>query len=810
MSRTVPARQRQTFERQALRRKAFERRARDRRALNRQAFKHQSRQALVRRTWLSAFAAFALLAVAWSLAMPPDGTTDERQHLERAYGAVTGHLLAPQGEDPLVHRPGAAFEVPKSLLPPNALCVYFPNYHQDESWVARAASCQHPAPATHAKVRVVSWVGRYNPLYYLAVGGPLRFWPDLTGILLSRILAALLASAFVAAAAMVALRTRRPLLLAALLTVLTPTTIALNSTVNPNGVEISAAVLLWVCMVDLARPGAAMRASAGGAVSGAVGRRRGGAGAVPATQTEPALAAGKSPAGRLHWWRRAVSAAPAVETGAVVRVGEQASVAGKSPAGRLHWRRRGGAGAVPATQTELASAAGRSPAGRLHWRRAAPAAENGAAVRADEQASAAGKLPAGRLHWRRRAASAAPVAESGAVVRAGEQASAVSGSAARRSSVGALQWRRSRGVSVAGSSAESRSAVLTSEPGSAARLSLGAMPQRVRQAMRAESAAVSQTALLALAAISGAVVLTVRAEGPFWFALAVCGSLLAAERGRVRELLRWRAGRLVGAAWFVIGLAAVAWNAVSGNSKVTRTLIAVHPADHRVSALLRVVAVNRVGGWFSEAFALDVPASWAPMLWAGLAAVVLIPLAMLRSRRVVAVALGVAAASLGITVVLEIKYLGTLGWSQYGRYFLPGLAGTAVLLASGPAGELSPVLRRRIPRLVVVGVAFCQLWVLAVEMTRVQAGPNAPLNPLAGSWHPAVGSLVVLVVAGLGAVALIAVVWAATAAETSSATPTRPVPTAVPATGPSNVRTTVPAAPAAPAEPQVVAEPANS
>jgi len=123
-----------------------------------------------------------------------------------------------------VHRPGAAFEVPKSLLPPNALCVYFPNYHQDESWVARAASCQHPAPATHAKVRVVSWVGRYNPLYYLAVGGPLRFWPDLTGILLSRILAALLASAFVAAAAMVALRTRRPLLLAALLTVLTPTT----------------------------------------------------------------------------------------------------------------------------------------------------------------------------------------------------------------------------------------------------------------------------------------------------------------------------------------------------------------------------------------------------------------------------------------------------------------------------------------------------------------------------------------------------------------------------------------------------------
>lgn len=546
------------------------------------------RQTFVRRTWLSAFAAFALLAVGWSLAMPADGTTDERQHLERAYGAVTGRLLAPQGEDPLVHRPGAAFDVPRSLLPPNALCVYFPNLRQDQSWVARAASCQHPAPATRAKVQVVSWVGRYNPLYYLVVGAPLRFWPTMHGILASRVLAAMLASAFAATAAMVAIRTRRPLLLAALLTVLTPTTIALNSTVNPNGVEISAALLLWVCLVDLARPGCAAR--------------------LPR--------------------------------------------AGESGLGRL-----------------------------------------------------------------RRAASA----------------------------------------------------VSAGEPG---------------------SAALSQPALLLLAAVSGAVVLTVRAEGPFWFALAVAGSLAVAERGRLRELLRWRAARLVAAAWVVIGALAEGWNIVSGNDKVTSTLIAVHPADHRVSTLLRVIAGTRVGGWFSEAFALDVQASWAPMLWAALSAAVLIPLALVRTRRVVIAALAVAAASLGVTAVLEIRFLGTLGWSQYGRYFLPGLAGTAVLLASGPVAELPPALRRRIPRLVAVGAAFCQLWVLAVEMTRVQAGPNAPLNPLGGSWHPAVGSLTVLGVAGLGAAALIAVVWAATAAETAPGT--------------------VPAAATTFAEPQVVPEPAPS
>jgi len=209
----------------------------------------------------------------------------------------------------------------------------------------------------------------------------------------------------------------------------------------------------------------------------------------------------------------------------------------------------------------------------------------------------------------------------------------------------------------------------------------------------------------------------------------------------------------------------VAWNVVSGNNKVTHTLIAVHLADHRLGTLLRLIAVDRVGGWFTEAFALDVQAAWVPMLWAAMCAAVLIPLAMMGTRRVVLVALGVAAISLGVTVILEIKFLGTLGWSQYGRYFLPGLAGTAVLLASGD--DLPPLLRRRLPRLLAVGAAFCQLWVLMVEMTRVQSGPAAPLNPFAGSWHPAVGSPTVLAVAMLGAAALVALVWAAT-------TPARP------------------------------------
>jgi hypothetical protein len=131
--------------------------------------------------------------------------------------------------------------------------------------------------------------------------------------------------------------------------------------------------------------------------------------------------------------------------------------------------------------------------------------------------------------------------------------------------------------------------------------------------------------------------------------------------------------------------------------------------------------------------------------------------------------------------------------------------------------ELPPVLRRRIPRLVAVGAAFCQLWVLAVEMTRVQAGPNAPLNPLGGKWHPAVGSLTVLAVAALGAAALIALVWTATAAETAPVRLAETVPApAEPAAEPARAAVQSAVQPAGQpavqpaAEPQVVPEPANS
>ena len=42
--------------------------------------------------WL-AFAGYFLLAAAWALALPPNGTYDERQHVVKAYAIWDGQLL---------------------------------------------------------------------------------------------------------------------------------------------------------------------------------------------------------------------------------------------------------------------------------------------------------------------------------------------------------------------------------------------------------------------------------------------------------------------------------------------------------------------------------------------------------------------------------------------------------------------------------------------------------------------------------------------------------------------------------------------
>ena len=202
----------------------------------------------IRGRWvlLVAVVSFFLMGAGWATALPVNGTYDESQHLVRAYAVVSGQVYATPTA--AIRGGGAWFDVPRSLLPGNIDCTF----------KERApASCQTPAPDDRATEQVASAAGRYNPVYYAAVGLPLLISPDFAGVVGARLVSAFGAAVMLGAAVLIAFRRRRPLLLAGLVVVSTPMAMNLNGAINPNGWEIAAGVLLWTTLLTLfrARPG---------------------------------------------------------------------------------------------------------------------------------------------------------------------------------------------------------------------------------------------------------------------------------------------------------------------------------------------------------------------------------------------------------------------------------------------------------------------------------------------------------------------------------------------------------------------------
>jgi hypothetical protein len=83
------------------------------------------------------------------------------------------------------------------------------------------------------------------------VGAPLVLRPDYGGILLARLLSALLSALLLASAVWLALRSGRRLLAAAVLLTVTPTALSLAGAINPNGLEIAAGVLVGTALATM-------------------------------------------------------------------------------------------------------------------------------------------------------------------------------------------------------------------------------------------------------------------------------------------------------------------------------------------------------------------------------------------------------------------------------------------------------------------------------------------------------------------------------------------------------------------------------
>ncbi len=197
----------------------------------------------------------------WVLVIPPFAGSDEHDHAYRAAAAARGQWAI----DPVnaTRGTGAFLTVPTDIVDAARGQCQALHYTRDRDCVGKPAG---------AETVVASGAGRYHPLFYAVIGTAARPFDGATALYVMRIATALLAAAFVWAAARAAqtwARTRWPYL--GIAAACTPVAIYSCTVAAPNGVEMMAALALWMSLIGLllARPEHIRRLAACAAVSGA-------------------------------------------------------------------------------------------------------------------------------------------------------------------------------------------------------------------------------------------------------------------------------------------------------------------------------------------------------------------------------------------------------------------------------------------------------------------------------------------------------------------------------------------------------------
>jgi len=185
------------------------------------------------------------LAVAWALASPVGASPDEQAHIAYAWGTVTGQTVI--GEQLVTIKAGRTatnVQVPQKLLqyPPPGCYAFHPD---------RPVRQCAPVPADNLQmVAQASYMSRYPPLFYAAEGVVLQAATavDLSGphVLYGARLAAAVLSLLAVGYGLFLLSRRFPddVVVLATLLALPATAWFLAASVNPNGLEITAAFLL--------------------------------------------------------------------------------------------------------------------------------------------------------------------------------------------------------------------------------------------------------------------------------------------------------------------------------------------------------------------------------------------------------------------------------------------------------------------------------------------------------------------------------------------------------------------------------------
>lgn len=184
-------------------------------------------------------AGFLFVQCAWILTVPPFRGIDEFDHAFRAAGVAHGQVVA---DTPVEDGRGLLVEVPPALVEAaHEQCAKLRYTGPD--------NCSAAGTTSDGLVLVGSGAATYHPAYYAVVGLVGRLADGAGSLYLMRVASALLCAVFVGLAAWAAggRGTRWPTL--ALLVALTPTLAYSTIVVAPNGLEMAAAIALWVALL---------------------------------------------------------------------------------------------------------------------------------------------------------------------------------------------------------------------------------------------------------------------------------------------------------------------------------------------------------------------------------------------------------------------------------------------------------------------------------------------------------------------------------------------------------------------------------
>lgn len=194
--------------------------------------------------WWAWAAALGTLAGVWAFSSPIFSVPDEPSHVIKAAAVARGQLL---GDEVKVHN-GSVTEV-------QVPAVYAVSHRVPECYARQSNVTADCAPAFSGSTRsatVRTTAGRNPPFYYFIVGLPSLVFTSVEGIYLMRLVSAAMCAAFLASAfASARLFARARVMIMALGLALTPMVLFLAGAVNPNGVEIAAAICLWASLAAL-------------------------------------------------------------------------------------------------------------------------------------------------------------------------------------------------------------------------------------------------------------------------------------------------------------------------------------------------------------------------------------------------------------------------------------------------------------------------------------------------------------------------------------------------------------------------------